>query len=447
VAIEEKTMEEHAVRSPGTEDLKSLSREAMGIRAQLSSFNVTLQRAGISLPRGALEGLHQLGTRLIDLGDLLENIEEERHNLQALAEIGYMVNSSLELSTVLNEVMDTIIHLTGAERAFLMLSNSRNEMDIVIARNWEQEALKPGEHEISHTVINQVAESGEAVLTTNAQMDPRFDAMQSVVAYSLRSILCVPLKAKDNLIGVIYVDNKAREGIFNERHRALLSAFANQAGVAIENAQLFNNLSISYDQTLDALVAALDVRDHETEGHTRRVVLYSLSLAQKLGMPEEQQLDLRRGALMHDIGKLGIPDSVLLKKGALTEEEWEMMRRHPTLGVRMLEGIVFFKGAIEVIGSHHERYDGKGYPKGLKGEEIPLGARVFSVADALDAITSDRPYRKAQPFQVARDEITRGRGTQFDPWVVDAFLSVDQEEWLTLRAITMPKEKVRRSST
>jgi putative nucleotidyltransferase with HDIG domain len=439
-------MGEKTVPSHDIEDLRRLSREAMGIRAQLSSFNVTLQRAGISLPPGTLEGLHQLSTTLVDLGDLIASVEKERHSLQALAEIGYMVNSSLELSTVLNEVMDTIIHLTGAERAFLMLSNSNEEMDIVVARNWEQEALKPGEHEISHTVVNQVVENNEAVLTTNAQMDPRFDAMQSVVAYSLRSILCVPLKAKDNLIGVIYVDNKAREGIFNESHRSLLSNFANQAGVAIENAQLFNDLSISYDQTLDALVAALDVRDHETEGHTRRVVLYSLSLAQKLGMSEEQQLDLRRGALMHDIGKLGIPDSILLKKGPLTAKEWELMRHHPALGVRMLEGIVFFKGAIEVIGSHHEHYDGKGYPKGLKGDEIPLVARVFSVADAFDAITSDRPYRKAQPFQVARDKIIRGRGTQFDPWVVDAFLSIDQEEWMTLRAITMPKKKVRSPS-
>ncbi len=250
---------------------------------------------------------------------------------------------------------------------------------------------------------------------------------------------------KDSLTGVIYADNRVREGIFNERDRKLLSAFANQAAVALENAQLFNDLSISYDRTLDALVSALDVRDHETEGHTRRVVLYSLTLAQRLGVPDDQQLDLRRGALMHDIGKLGIPDSILLKPGPLTEEEWELMKRHPEFGVRMLEGIIFFNRAIEIIGAHHEHFDGRGYPRGLKGEEIPLGARIFAVADAFDAITSDRPYRKAQSYAVARQEIIDGRGTQFDPIVVDAFLGVAEEEWMALRGITLPRRKSRTS--
>jgi putative nucleotidyltransferase with HDIG domain len=421
------------------QEIAQLCQEVEAIHGKLASLQSGLQKAGYTLPPEVISGVRQLVSRMITLRETIQNVEENRDNLQALAEIGYVVNSSLDLPTVLNEVIDTIIQLAEAERAFLMLRDPSGALETVVARNWEHESLKPGEYEISRTVINQVVESGQAVLTTNAQEDPRFDGIQSVVAYSLRSILCVPLKGKGELIGVLYADNRVREGIFNENDRTLLSAFANQAAVALENAQLFNDLTISYDQTLDALMAALDVRDQETEGHTRRVVLYSMTLAQKLGLSEDQLLDLRRGAMVHDIGKLGIPDSILLKPGPLTEEEWRLMRQHPELGVRMLEGIVFFKRAIDVIHAHHEHYDGGGYPRALVGDDIPLGARIFAVADALDAITSDRPYRKAQPYAVARKEIRRCRGTQFDPQVVDVFLSIDEEEWEALRSLTIPR--------
>jgi len=425
------------------EELADLSREVETIRTQIDSFQAYYKRAGLALPRDVLHGLRQLNAKLITMRESVATIEEERNSLRAFAEIGHVVNSSLDLPTVLNEVIDTIIQLTGAQRVFLMLRNARDEMEIYVARNWERESLRPGEYEISRTIVNQVVQHGEAVLTTNAQEDPRFDSMQSVVTYSLRSILCVPLKAKDDLIGVIYADNRIREGIFTESDRFLLSAFANQAAVALENAQLFNDMSMSYDQTLEALVAALDARERETQEHTRRVVLYSMTLARKRGLSEDELIEIRRGALMHDIGKIGVPDAILQKPGPLTEEEWVLMRRHPEEGIRILQGIMFFEGAVDIIGSHHEHYNGNGYPRGLKGEQIPLYARIFSAVDALDAITSDRPYRKAQPFKVAYQEILRCRGTQFDPKVVDAFMTIDEQEWRALRAITLPRERGR----
>ncbi len=430
--------------TPHTEMIHQLSRQAQEISGDLLAFQSTLKRKRLTLPPDVLEALNELCMGLTTSREQISAMEKEFQSLQALAKIGYVINSSLDLTLVLNEVMDTIIQLTGAERAFLMLRNAVGEMEIVIARNWEHEVLVREEQAISRTIVNEVVEQGESVLTFNAREDPRFGSMHSVVAHNFRSILCVPLKVKENLIGVIYADNKAREGIFNEQDRSLLTAFGNQAAVALENAQLFNDLSISYGQTLDALVAALDVRDHETEGHTRRVVLYSLRLARKLGLPEDEQMDLRRGAMMHDIGKLGIPDSILLKPGPLTEEEWKLMRRHPEIAEGMLEGIPFFRGAIEIIAAHHERYDGSGYPRGLAGEKIPLGARIFAVADAFDAITSHRPYRDAQPYSVAREEIQKGRGTQFDPDVVDTFLTIDEKEWQGLRAITLPRTRERK---
>jgi putative nucleotidyltransferase with HDIG domain len=437
---------ETANSTDNIEDLIQLSREIEAIQTRLVSFQYSLAQFDLSLPKSVLQRLNELTAKSVSIRESVARVEEDRSNLQALAEIGYVVNSSLDLPTVLYEVMDTIIKLTGAQRAFLM-QRVGSEMEITIARNWEHESLRPGEYEISRTVVNEVVKHGEAVVTTNAQEDPRFDKVQSVVIFNLRSILCVPLKVKEELIGVIYADNSVREGVFTEEDCSLLSAFANQAAVALENAQLFNDISISYDQTLEALVTALEFRELETTMHTRRVVLYSMALAQKMGLSDDQTQQLRRGALMHDIGKIGVPDAILNKPGPLSEDEWVQMRRHSSLGVDILEGIMFFQGAIDIVGASHEQYDGSGYPHGLKGEEIPLGARIFAVVDALDAITSDRPYRKAQSFDVAYKEIKSKRGTQFDPKVVDAYLAVDEDEWRALRGITLPRKRASKPST
>lgn len=438
-----KNLDETETLPQTVDEVAQLNREVETLHAQLNAFQTTLAKAKVAIPSDVIFGVRQLSSKLISLQENVATLERERGSLRALAEIGYVVNSSLDLQIVLSEVMDTIIQLAGAQRAFLMLQDAQGELYTVVARNWKLESLSPGEHEISRTVINRVVQDGEALLTTNAQEDPRFDGIQSVVAYSLRSILCVPLKVKDDLIGVIYADNRVKEGIFTENHRFLLSAFANQAAAALENAQLFNDLSMSYDQTLEALITALDARERETEQHTRRVVDYSMALAEKIGLSDDELIEIRRGALMHDIGKIGVPDAILQKPGPLTDAEWEVMRRHPEEGLRILQDITFFKGAIDIIGSHHEHYDGCGYPRGLVGDQIPLGARIFAIADAFDAITSDRPYRKAQSFEAAYEEILRCRSTQFDPQVVDAFRSIDKEEWMALRALSLPRERTR----
>jgi len=221
------------------------------LRAQLDNFNRSLQTAGQVIPADVLTGLEQISGKLDELKENVRKNEHERHNLQALAEIGQIVNSSLDLTTVLSEVIDTIIRLTGAERAFLMLHNEAGELQYKIARNWEQESLNKDDYEVSRTLINRVLEGGEAVLTTNASEDPRFGAQESVVAYNLRSVLCVPLKVKGKLTGVIYADNKVREGLFTESDRALLSGFANQAAVALENARLFGAVQATLDEVTE----------------------------------------------------------------------------------------------------------------------------------------------------------------------------------------------------
>ena len=187
-------------------------------------------------------------------------------------------------------------------------------------------------------------------------------------------------------------------------------------------------LQAAYRATLEALGSALDSRDVGTEAHSRRVHGYTLATAREYGVPESDIPDLERGVLLHDIGKIGIPDAILLKPGRLTPEEWQTMRRHPEIGKRLIENVSFLGGAVPIVYSHHEKWDGSGYPRGLKGAEIPLGARIFSVVDAFDAMTFDRPYSTAIPFDAAYFEIKRCIGTHFDPEVVEAFLRVP--EWL-----------------
>jgi response regulator RpfG family c-di-GMP phosphodiesterase len=209
-----------------------------------------------------------------------------------------------------------------------------------------------------------------------------------------------------------------------ERRQLLIERRAYHALLEQRVEEATRNLQAAYRATLEALGSALDSRDVGTEAHSRRVHGYALATAREYGMPETDIPDLEHGVLLHDIGKIGIPDAILLKPGRLTPEEWETMRRHPEIGKRLIEGIAFLKGAVPIIYCHHEKWDGSGYPRGLRGDEIPLGARIFSVVDAFDAMTFDRPYSTAIPFDAAQAEIKRCAGSHFDPVVVEAFLRV-----------------------
>jgi response regulator RpfG family c-di-GMP phosphodiesterase len=201
----------------------------------------------------------------------------------------------------------------------------------------------------------------------------------------------------------------------------------------------------SYRATLEALAASLEARDHETHGHSERVVAFSLRLGRELRLDDEQLRALEFGAMLHDIGKIGVPDAVLRKPGRLTEEEWALMRRHPKLGEQILSGIEFLGGAARVVAQHHERWDGTGYPMGLRGEEIDLNARIFAVADAFDAITSDRVYRGARSYESAVDELGTGAGRHFDPQVVASFYRIPRGDWEALRRPTAPAADSRRA--
>ncbi len=216
-----------------------------------------------------------------------------------------------------------------------------------------------------------------------------------------------------------------------ENHRRHLEAMVEQRTKQLQAAM--KRIEQTYDETLEALGAALDLRDNETAGHSRRVTRYCLEMARAMGCSGEQLKHIARGSYLHDIGKIGTPDAILLKPGKLTDEETAVMQTHARIGYNLVSRIAFLAPAAAIVLTHQERYDGTGYPQGLTGDEIPLGSRIFSVADTLDAMTSDRPYRRALPFAAARAEITRESCRQFDSDVVRVFLSIPEEVWENIR--------------
>jgi len=211
-----------------------------------------------------------------------------------------------------------------------------------------------------------------------------------------------------------------------------------------ELAQALTSLEDAYRTTLKALAAALETRDTDTHGHSERVVSFSLRLGRELNLDEEGLRSLEFGALLHDIGKIGIPDMILRKPAALTDDEWLTMRRHPVLGQQILRGIEFLEGATRVVGQHHEKWDGTGYPVGLRGEEIDLNARIFAVADAFDAMVSTRVYRAGKPYAAAAEELERHAGRQFDPVVVAAFMRIPPSDWEELRVRSLQRQRPER---
>ena len=238
----------------------------------------------------------------------------------------------------------------------------------------------------------------------------------------------VPLLAKGQVKGVLEVFHRAPLEPDDEWLN-FLETLSGQAAIAVDNAELFDHLqrsnaelTLAYDATIEGWSGALDLRDKETEGHTQRVTELTLELAHRMGLTEEERVHVRRGALLHDIGKMGVPDAILLKPGQLTAEEWEIMRKHPTYAYEMLAPIVYLRPALDIPHYHHEKWDGTGYPHGLKGEQIPLAARLFAVVDVWDALRSDRPYRQAWPEDRVRAHIQSLAGTHFDPQVAEAFI-------------------------
>lgn len=279
-------------------------------------------------------------------------------------------------------------------------------------------------------------QAGRAVLERQIIQIPNVAASGTEFAHpdllkdeNIAAYFAVPLITKGQVMGVLEICHRTPLEP-SEEWIEFLRTLGGQAAIAIDNVNMFESLQkstdeleLAYDATIEGWSRALDLRDKETEGHTQRVTGMTVELARSFGLSEPDLMKVRWGALLHDIGKMGVPDSILLKPGSLTEDEWVVMKKHPELAFEMLSPIRYLQGALDIPYCHHEWWNGSGYPRGLKGEEIPLAARIFAVIDVWDALISDRPYRPAWTKQKALEHIQAGAGTHFDPQVVIKFNS------------------------
>jgi response regulator RpfG family c-di-GMP phosphodiesterase len=305
----------------------------------------------------------------------------------------------------------------------------------------------------NHSIAGLVALCGDPFIENDTASSPYFSGeVDRQTQFVTRKVVAVPLHLQDRVIGVVEVINKVSGDDFDQDDVMLLEAMSDAAAVAIENVRLYeaereksrlleeaySSLQRTHGATLKALAGVLDMRDDATHGHSNRVVAYTRRLAEAMGITNLILLrSIEQGALLHDVGKIGVPDAILRKPGKLTHEEWLVMKKHPELGYRLLRDIEFLQETLPTVRHHHEHWDGTGYPSGLQGEEIPLEARIFAVADAFDAIASERPYSKARTYDEAAAIFRIESGTTFDPRVVEAFLSVQPHEWEQLRESVM----------
>jgi putative nucleotidyltransferase with HDIG domain len=356
--------------------------------------------------------------------------------LQALRAIDIAISSNRNLQETLDVVLAQITKQLQVDAAVILLLNEAGErLEFGASRGFQSlkstfKNLRVGEGMAGRAVQQrQIVHVHDLRVDSQALINAPSLAREGFVSY-----YAAPLISQGQVKGVLEVFHRSLLDPDNE-WLDFLEILAGQAAIAIENAALFENLQLSndelsraYDSTIEGWSHALDLRDKETEGHTRRVTEMTLELARRFGFSEADLVHVKRGALLHDIGKMGIPDRILLKEGPLTDEEWVIMRQHPEFARDMLLPIDYLRQAIDIPYYHHEKWDGTGYPRGLKGEEIPLVARIFAVVDVWDAVTSDRPYRAGWSREKALAHILEGAGHHFDARVVEVFVNLIKEK-------------------
>jgi len=365
--------------------------------------------------------------------------QQRLERLTSMRQIDQAIISSLDLRLILDILLSHVLTQLQVDAAAVLLYRPETQsLHFAAGQGFRTSALQYSEVRLGKGFAGLAALERRIVTISEAdKLAKAFDRSLNFQDEHFQAYFGVPLIAKGEVIGVLEIYQRQPINPSPE-WMAFLETLAGQAAIAIENLRLFNDLQNTnqqllqaYDATIEGWAKALEFRDMETEGHSRRVVEMTLQLARRLGIEDQQLAAVRRGALLHDIGKMAIPDAILQKPGPLNEEEWKMMRQHPLFALQMLENIPFLRSALDIPYCHHEKWDGSGYPRGLRGEEIPLAARIFAVVDVWDALTSDRPYRRAWSNEQALKYLKDQKGKHFDPRVVDAFLAFLSDESLS----------------
>jgi len=391
---------------------------------EIEHLNITLEER--------IEEIEQANYTITDLASDLEqknlNLGHAVERLSTIYNIGLAINSTMDIDRLFNLIVRTTTTTLNATFGYIILYDAENCCLNVTNLIGSGKLLAPKtaipmkESSVSTWVIR----NRKPILIADINDTPQFDRF-SDLGYERKSLICAPLLIKDEIIGTISVVNKTDDSRFNVDEMEMLSTIAAQAAIAIKNATLYDEQQQTYLNTIQALVSAIEASDSYTMGHSERVTRYSLEIGRRVDLPADRIQILERAAILHDIGKIGIDLSLLHKEGKLTPEDIRELQRHPTIGMHILEPIEFLNDVRVCIGQHHERFDGLGYPNSIRKEEQFLEARILAIADAFDAMTSDRPYRKALSLEVAIAELFDNAGSQFDPEIVDVFSKAVEE--------------------
>jgi len=382
------------------------------------------------------ERLRQVVVMFTDISDIKcadERIRRHLEHLTALVEIDRAINFSFDLNLSLTTLLTHVIVQLGVDAADVMLFDPTSRMlEYVAGRGFHTKAIEHARQSLGEGYAGRAAQERNMVHVPDlAKEHDSFLRKMLLAGENFVSYHGVPLIAKGQVMGVLEVFHRTRL-VRNEEWLEFLKALAAQAAIAIDNVTLFDNLQHSntellqaYDATIEGWSRALELRDNETEGHTQRVAELTVKLARLFGLSDSELVQVRWGALLHDIGKMGIPDGILLKQDTLTEAEWVVMKKHTVFAYEMLSPIRYLRAALDIPYGHHEKWDGTGYPLGLKGEQIPLVARIFAVVDVWDALRSDRRYRTSWSVKKVRKHLRSLAGTHFDPHVLKVCLDSD----------------------
>lgn len=364
---------------------------------------------------------------------------DKSRRLEMLNHLSKTISGSLEMEEVLDLIVKMTLEVSRAERGFLfLLDNVGRKLLCRAARDKRGSLPIDEDHEVSQSIVKKVLETGKPENVADAMNDEEFQFQQSIMALNLRMVMCVPIFASGKIIGLLYVDSQAIVNAFSDKDLELLAAIAGHASVAIENARLHektmalaDDLRKTFYSFVHALGAAIDAKHPLTAGHSFRVTEYSVRLARRIGLPEDEVENIRIAGLLHDVGKIGTPDHILMKPGSFTNEEYEIMKMHVVHTREILDTIHFpaqQRHIPAMAGAHHEKWDGRGYPNKEAGEDIPLGGRILALGDVFDAITSKRDYREAMPLSQALNIIRQGIGSHFDPALGPVFIEMIEEE-------------------
>lgn len=369
--------------------------------------------------------------------------EEYRKRLELLYRVGKKVGSASEVTRLLGQILRmTQQTLRASASSVLLIDQGSKELYFQTAAGKAKSRVKQIRLDLDSGIAGWVARHVKPLMVNDVGQDPRFHKeVDKATGFVTRSVLAVPMVWGHEVVGVLEVLNKLDGSGFNEQDLEASTALAATAAGAVSNARLHQAVLDGYKSTVKALAAAIDARDPYTCGHSQRVMEYALLGATSLSFSPEELQTIEFGGLLHDIGKIGITDSILRKSGRLTTDEWSVMHKHPLIGVNIISKVPFLQPTTDLVLHHHERFDGRGYPDRLKGENITLGARLLAVADAFDTMTTDRSYRPALGVDIALGELAKYIGTQFCPVAAEAFVHGFKERPTLRQVHILPAEQ------